>query len=1453
MGMTAEKQRAYPLSTMQEGMLFHHLASPNSGVDIEQIVCELHEDLDPAIFRDAWRRIAGRFPTLRTSFHWDDRDQPEQIVHETVEVPFEFQDWSDSDPADQQRRLTEFLAADRRTGFDPKVAPLQRVSVFRFGTAAYVSVWSFHHLIADGRSFHIVLGDLFTVYEALRRGEEPQLARRPAYEEYISWVAGRDAAGDEAFWREVLDGFSTPTTLSVPPGPDEPATAVQGRGECEVCLSRSTTDELNKVARTHNITLNTIVQGAWALLLSRYTGEEDIVFGAARAGRQGTVDGAADIVGVFIKTLPVRVRVSGDATVASWLKGIRAEQVRVRDFEHMPLVEIHKWSAVPAGTPLFESIIVFDRESLNTTMRKAGGPWLDRHFELHEQTNFPFTLYGYGEAELRLKLAYDRDRLSEGAARRVTGHLHTILEAIAADPQRLVSEIPLLTVPERQQLQEWNETSTEYARHLCVHELFEEQAARTPEAMALVFEDERLTYAELNRRANRLAHHLRALGLGPDQLVGVCVDRSVELVVAILGVLKAGGAYVPLDPDYPTERIRFMIADSQVGVLLTQEHLVDTLPKTTARVIRLDTDWKHIAENPADNRPSGAEPAHLAYVIYTSGSTGQPKGVMIEHRNVVNFFTGMDARIEHAPGDVWLAVTSLSFDISVLELLWTLSRGLTVVLYAGDEFSPNREDSPAITRPIDFGLFYFASDEGEHGSEKYRLLLEGAKFADTHGFSSVSTPERHFHAFGGLYPNPAVTGAALAAITDRVQIRGGSVVLPLHHPIRVAEEWAVVDNLSGGRVGISAASGWQPNDFVLAPDNYPDRRERMFRDIETIRALWRGETVSFPNHDGDPVEVRTLPRPVQDELPIWVTIAGSPDTYKRAGDVGANVLTHMLGQDLADLKKNLEVYRQAWRDAGHPGTGQVTLMLHTFVGSDDEAVRETVREPMKNYLRSSVSLVRNFATAWTAYRRGVAGVPKQDDDLNNLSAEQMEDLLDFAFERYYRTSGLFGTPESCLEMVQRVVDVGVDEIACLIDFGVPADTVLEHLEHLAALQRRVHAPKRSPRRGLADLIREHSVTHLQCTPSMAAIMTTHRETGAELGRVRQLLVGGEALPGELASKLRGLTDASITNMYGPTETTIWSSTHVVEDGSGPVPIGRPIANTEFYILDRHGQPTPVGVAGELLIGGHGVARGYLKRPELTAERFIAHPFSSQSDVRLYRTGDLARYRPDGTVEFLGRIDHQVKLRGHRIELGEIEALLVGHDNIREAVVVAREDVPGDRRLVAYVVSDGASANNGVDLRAYLERQLPEFMIPAAFVFLPELPLTPNKKIDRKALPAPSDTARAEPIACIAPDNALQRSIADLWQDVLQVPTVGLDDNFFDLGGHSLLAVQVHSRLRNLTDREVAITDLFRFPTVRLLSEHLQPNSRSDDTIRKGVDRGEARKAAMRQRPRRQRA
>jgi natural product biosynthesis luciferase-like monooxygenase protein len=1259
---------------------------------------------------------------------------------------------------------------------------------------------------------------------------------------------------------------------------DRPRPPVQTyRGAAHrLTLDRALTQKLKRLSTANGATLYMTLLAAFQVLLYRYTGQTDLLVGSPTAGRGRQA--WSGLVGYFVNPLVLRADLSGNPTFTAFLEQVR--QTVLAAFEHQAyafplLAERLQPVRDPSRSPLFQVMFILQQApgheasgwgevalGMDNARLSLGTLPIETVAMAHRTSQFDLTLVvAEIEAGLGCAFQYNTDLFDAPTIARLAEHFQTLVEGITAGPHQPIGVLPLLSdAARRQLLVEWNHTRADYAVDQCIHQCFEAQVARQPGATAVVFEGQALSYAELNRQANQLAHYLRARGIGPEHRVAICMERSLEMMVGLLGILKAGGAYVPLDPAYPRERLGFMLEDSGAQVLLTQQRLRAHLPQTRAGVLCLDADWPRIAgaQHPDTTPHSALGAERLAYVMYTSGSTGKPKGVMVCHRNVINFFQGMDERLGCNETDTLLAVTSISFDISVLELFWTLARGARVVLLAEQAATgPGSPAEPARRQEaLQFSLFYFASVESgsQDGADKYQLLLEGARFADQHGFSAVWTPERHFHPFGGLYPNPSVVSAALAAVTHRLHIRAGSVVLPLHHPVRIAEEWSLVDNLSHGRVGVAFASGWHADDFVFFPEHYPDRKAVTYDGIQTVQRLWRGEAITVRGGAGNEIEVRLFPKPVQPELPVWITAAGDPQTFVRAGAMGANVLTHLLGQTLEAVAEKIRLYRQARAQHGHdPESGCVTLMLHTFIGEDLDAVREKVRQPFTDYLRSSVGLFETLIKS--------LNLPL---DLNAMSPKDMEDLLAFAFDRYFDTSALFGTPETCAPMIERLRAIGVDEVACLIDFGVETGAVLESLQHLNRLKDNTRIRAATARPTLAGQAQAYQATLMQCTPSLMRMLRLAPEVLDGLQSLRALLLGGEALPPRLAQELQAALPARLFNMYGPTETTIWSATHAVDKVGSTVPIGRPLANTQVYILDGHLEPVPPGVAGELYIGGEGLARGYLNRPDLTAERFVPNPFVLDDRrpathdsrplpavTRLYKTGDLARYLPDGTLEYLGRIDQQVKIRGFRIELEEIEASLEKHPAVRQAAVAVRAaaapqadgDEP-DKRLVAYVVLRAGAAVHAGELRDYLKEELPDYMAPAVVMFLEALPLTANGKIDRRSLPNPDGRRPDLTGGYVAPRSQLEQVIVQVWREALKVEKVGVQDNFFDLGGHSLLMAQVHGQLREALQRDLPLVKLLEYPTVSALARYLSQDSDPASVFQPAYDRAQKQQASL---------
>ena len=570
----AYKHETYPLAPLQAGMLFHSLASIGTGVDIEQIICSIHEPLDVEAFQRAWARVVQRHAILRSQFEWKEISEPRQVVIPGVPFKGECIDWKCLSTREQGEHLEAYIQKDRAQGFNMGQVPLMRLAIFELGKEEYKFIWTFHNILLDDRAFPLILEEVFTFYEAFTENRAIELDDPRPYRDYVLWVGERDLAQDEKFWRENLAGFTSPTPLVVGAPLAAEKKAMGSEGSVEIRIPESLTSALRHLASSHGLSMNTLIEGAWALLLSRYNDEEDILYGTTRSCRRASIEGAESMIGLLINAVPVRVKIRKQTKMIDWLKQLREQHIEMREYIHSPLYEIQRWSDITHGSPLFESLVVFENYYLNSYMQSKGGRWVNREFEYRGRTNYPLTLGGYDDDEMILRIDFDEGRFAQDTVKRMLGHLETILQNIPGNLDKCVAEIPILTEPERHQLLvEWNATQVDYPRNKCIHELFEEQVERTPDGIALVFEDQQLTYRELNRRANQVAHYLRKLGVGPEVLVGIFMERSLEMIIGILGILKAAGAYVPLDPIYPKERLSFMLEDMRSPVILTQQSL----------------------------------------------------------------------------------------------------------------------------------------------------------------------------------------------------------------------------------------------------------------------------------------------------------------------------------------------------------------------------------------------------------------------------------------------------------------------------------------------------------------------------------------------------------------------------------------------------------------------------------------------------------------------------------------------------------------------------------------------------------------------------------------------------------------------------------------------------------------------------------------------------------------
>lgn len=1033
-----QKSEPAPLSYAQQRVWFLDQFAPGSPVYNICFAQRVTGELNISAFEASLNEIVRRHEILRTTFAVEG-GQPVQKVSAAQASRLPVVDLRGLGNVEREAHLRRIAAEEARRPFDLRRDRLLRAILVRLDAQENAMLLTMHHIASDGWSVGVFMRELERLYAAYAYGRNAGLEALPIqYADYAQWerqwLQGEALEAQLSYWKEQLADL--PPALQLPVQGPRPA-ELNFKGAMVACtIAKEVEQGLKEITREKGSTLFMALLAAFQILLHRYTGESRIPTGTPMANRRWPQ--TESLIGFFANTLVLCTDLSGNPTYNQALERVR--QVTLGAFAHQDLPfeklvqELHPERNLNQ-TPLFQ--VMFALQNANPHVPEFAGLKL-RHLELGGTTaKFDLTMTMIEEPHRLISLLeYNTDLLTSGMATRMLDHFQTLLAAAVAHPEQRITDLPLLTEAERRQLIDgWVNPQGDYPPDLCLHHLFEAQARRTPDAVALNFADQSLSYEMLDRRANRLANHLRALGAGPESLIGILMERSHDLVVGLLGILKAGAAYVPLDPAYPMQRLAFILKDARVQLLLTEAHLLEQVPEQGLQVIAVNGEWERIAQAGDANPAAGVRPGNLAYVIYTSGSTGQPKGVQVSHGSVVNFLASMTWRPGLTQPDVLLSVTTICFDIAALEIYLPLSVGARVVIAS----------------------------------------------------------------------------------------------------------------------------------------------------------------------------------------------------------------------------------RQVAADA----------------------------------VRLAVELQRSQATV------------------------------------------------------------------------------------------------------------------LQATPATWQMLYD----GGWQGDYRlKVLCGGEALSTELAARLID-DSASVWNMYGPTETTIWSAALELKSRNLPVPIGGPLFNTGLHVLDANLYPVPVGVPGQVYISGAGVARGYLGRPALTAERFLPHPFGQAPAERIYHTGDLARYQEDGTIEYLGRTDDQVKIRGYRIELGDVEAALRQHPAVRAAVVVARDGAAGEKQLVAYVTVDASDRAAVNRLRDHLKERLPAYMVPARVVILDAMPLTPNGKVNRKALPAPGPASDEPGADFIPPRIPIERAVATIWSEILRTERISVADSFFDMGGHSLLVTQVVSRVKETFDVALSLRRFFTAPTL----------------------------------------
>jgi natural product biosynthesis luciferase-like monooxygenase protein/amino acid adenylation domain-containing protein/non-ribosomal peptide synthase protein (TIGR01720 family) len=1402
----------YPMSAIEKGMVFWSLVDPSMAMYHDQVTYRKHfVDFDAGRFKKALELLILKHPMLRTSFHMSDFETEVQIVHKNIKCNLDSKDLSGKTSEEQDKLIVAYMEQEREHPFNVAEAPLWRMTMFNCGEGGIAFVWQFHHAIIDGWSNASFITELNNLYLKLEEepGYEPEKLKASYKDFIIQYEIDRRDENIKQFWQKELADYKRLDLFSEQKTSQSHIVSVKG----------ADLKKLEKAAETLNTSVKILTLSAYLYMLRMLNSGNEVVAGLVTNTRPVCED-SENILGCFLNTVPLRIIIKDEIKCSEFVGEVSSKLLQLKEYERLSTLEMsiadqHKSEF---GNPFFDVLFNYVDFYVYNDIEKDN---LAKEEGISESSEFGNMENGVESTNTFLDITVNKSKemlnvrmmlsrkFNSGFSLERTGELFlNILNGIISNAGQTLNMLDCVTADEKEVLlNKFNDTESEFVSEKTIVELFEGQVKKTPEKTALVFKETSYTYKELNEKANSFGEFLRKkYNIKPNDILGIRQERSEWMLVSILGILKSGAAYLPLDKDFPADRIAYIVEDSGCKAVVDEKELKDFFAQEeTLQNVHLTT-----ANLPDD----------LAYVIYTSGSTGKPKGVMVAHKNVHNFFAGMTNVFGDEPGTM-LALTNYTFDISVLELLWTLTLGFKVVIQ--NDVRDLSAHTQSKNKALDFSLFYFGNSKTE-GGNKYNLFLEGAKYADQNGYSAIWTPERHFNEFGGLYPSPVVLGAAISTITKNIGIRAGSVVVPLHHPARIAEEWSVIDNLSGGRVGIACASGWNANDFVFFPDNYKKRHEVMYQSIDIIQKLWKGDSIEMEDGNGVLKSTQILPRPIQKDISLWVTSSTSIDTFISAGKRGLNVLTHLLGETLDGLEVKIKAYRKAYTDNGHEqGKGKVALMLHTYIGEDLDKTYEEARIPFINYLKSSLGLIRSLAES--------IGINMDSD---NFSSQDMDDLLDYSFRRYMDSASLVGTKETCMKMCERASEIGVDEIACLIDFGVDDISVLDSLKYLTELKDTYSKTvnDNSPDYSIHTQLKRHKVTHLQSTPSLATLLNSDNEGAESMQSLKRLLLGGERLPLSLVKDLYSkLPEVEIYNMYGPTETTIWSTCSKVERDSEKILIGKPIVNTKIYILNDRMKLLPLGLPGEIHIGGKGVAKKYINRPELSQERFIDH--SIISGERLYKTGDYGRWLPDGNLEYIERKDDQVKIRGYRIELGEIENALSSDKLIEAAIVVARERASGDKELVAYIVSEKQFTAS--ELRIGLSELLPVYMIPAHFIQLEALPLTPNGKIDKKALPDPEGLSISSGIEYTAPRNSVEIALAGVWAEVLGLDKnkISIEDNFFVLGGDSIKSILIVSRLKQ-SGYSLKIRDLLLYPSIKEVALYI---SISDRIIDQGIVEG----------------
>ena len=1378
----------YPLSPTQHGILFHSSYDQKPGTYVESLSFRIRGNLDIPAFQSAWQRVMERHAAFRTFFVWNNRETPLQIVRKQVNLPWQEIDWSQLPGSDQRSRFDHFLRTDRENGFELSKAPIHRFALVRLAPNTYQFLWSYHHIVLDGWSINVVLEEAFALYRSFCEGSSLQMDPPRAYKDYVSWLRQQDLTTAEAFWKERLQGFSKPTSIfqgEMLTDTDPPKSKYKSQ---KLRLTKTVSTMLQQLARKRQMTLNTMFQGAWALLLSRYSGESDVVFGAAVSGRSIPLTGIETLVGLFIGTLPVRVKISRQTPLTSWLQQIQEQQVQARQYEYSSLRDIQSWSGLNRshGEALFDTILSFNNHDFNGVLQgKTAGLEISEVSSL-EGSHYPLTILIDPGEEIQVRINYDSGRLDDARIHQMLEHLQVLLEEISTNPDEPLSAYSMLTASEKQKLLvEYNQTENPaiWAEGTVVR-LFEQQVSLTPNAIALRFGNQTFTYDQLNQRANQLAHYLRRHGVGPEQAVAFCLDRSPLTIIAILGTLKAGGGYLPMDAALPSERLAWMLEETAAPVVLTMRRLADRLPASKAKIILLDEDWQAIESESNENLALVADPECMAYIIYTSGSTGKPKGTVVLHGNLLNYIVW--ARNFYLQGQKldFPLFSSLSFDLTVTSIFVPLVSGGSMVIY-GEGETPNlevldviRDDQVDIIKltPAHLGLIQAANLSGKR---LRKMIVGGEDFKRSVAQGIYDLFEGRVEIYNEYGPTEATVGCMIHRFDPHLD-RASSV--PIGRPIDNAQIYILDEHLQPVPIGIvgemciggaGVARGYlqQPElteaRFVkdpMQPGSVLYRTGDLARWTPTGQMEFLGRSdhqvkikgyrielgeiesalLNHPDIEAAVVTVYQLESKSPDQITQRCVQCGLPDNYPGVVFDSAGVCNTC--RDFSAVKDHFRDYFKSQADlqiiidnAKRTKSGKYDCMVLYSGGKDS------------TYMLSQ--LVREFGMQPLVFSMDNGYISEEAKDNIRRVTESLG--VDLVFGQTPHMNAIF---TDSLKRHRNVCD-GCFKVIYTLSINLARQKGIKYI--FTGLSRGQLFETR-----LSDMFQARIFDGNEIDRTvLSARKAYHRidDAVSQLMDVKMFESDTTFDEVQLVDFFR-YTDVPLNEMY------------------------RYLNQNVPWV-----RPSDTGRSTNCLINDVGI---YIHKKERGFHNY-ALPYSW--DVRMgHKTW------AEAVDELSDDID---PTRVQRI-LSEI-----GYDE-SETLMQRFE-----KRLVAYYVSREPVAT--AELRKYLSTRLPDYMIPADFIRLDQLPLTVNGKVDRGALPAPETARPSLKTGYVPPSTPVEMQLARIWSDVLNLQQVGIHDNFFELGGDSISTIHVMMRVSQAFDVDLRPVELFNVPTIAGLSGRIE--------------------------------